>query len=91
MATNTELQWYQKQLIAQGAGEYVSAPDGPHTFRDPEPKGISLNAGGEEMIRCNIDGFWVRGVKVAQDDKEAESVYNAFKQWLTWATLNDMR
>jgi len=91
MATNTEPKWYRDMREAEANGDYVYAPGGPYTFRDPEPKGISLNAGGEEMIRCNIDGFWVRGVKVAQDDKEAEAVYNAFKQWLTWASLNDTK
>jgi hypothetical protein len=34
----------------------------------------------EEMLH-------VRGVKIEQDAKEAEKVYTAFHQWLTWATL----
>ena len=41
-----------------------------------------------EMLKVGKDGFWVRGVKVAQDDKEAEIVYNAFKQWMVWSELN---
>jgi len=41
-----------------------------------------------EMLRVAKDGFYVRGVKIEQDEKEAEKVYNAFHQWLTWATLN---
>ena len=40
-----------------------------------------------EMLRIAPDGFWVRGVKVAQDDGEAAHVYRAFRQWLTWANL----
>jgi hypothetical protein len=40
------------------------------------------------MLRVAKDGFYVRGKRVNQDDKEAEIVYNAFHQWLTWATLN---
>jgi hypothetical protein len=40
------------------------------------------------MLKVGKDGFWVRGVKVAQDDKEAEIVYNAFKQWMMWSELN---
>jgi hypothetical protein len=40
------------------------------------------------MLRVARDGFYVRGKRVNQDDKEAEIVYNAFSQWLTWATLN---
>jgi hypothetical protein len=45
-------------------------------------------AGGAEMLRVSTDGFWVRGVRVEQDDNEAETVYNAFKAWMTWAQLN---
>jgi hypothetical protein len=45
-------------------------------------------AGGEEMLRVSTEGFWVRGVKVEQDDREAETVYNAFKAWMSWAQLN---
>ena len=44
--------------------------------------------GGHLAKRLKEDGFWVRGVKVAQDDKEAEIVYNAFKQWMMWSELN---
>lgn len=44
-------------------------------------------AGGDEMLRVSLEGFWVRGVKVAQDDNEAQAVYNAFKAWMTWAQL----
>ena len=57
-------------------------------FRDPEPNSVTLNLGNQtEWIRISAGGFWVRGVKVAADDKEAETVYNAFKQWLAWAAL----
>mgnify|MGYP003334945554 FL=1 len=56
---------------------------------EPEPNpGIVLHSNGsDEMIKITQEGFWVRGKKVAQDDKEAETVYNAFKQWLAWANL----
>lgn len=40
-----------------------------------------------EMLRVTKDGFYVRGVRVPQDEKEAEIVYNAFHEWLTWAVL----
>jgi hypothetical protein len=49
---------------------------------------ITLNTTTTEMLRVAKDGFYVRGKRVNQDDKEAEIVYNAFHQWLTWATLN---
>ena len=40
------------------------------------------------MLRVGPDGFWVRGKRVEQDDNEAETVYNAFKSWMTWAQVN---
>jgi hypothetical protein len=49
---------------------------------------ISFRGGSEEMLRVAKDGFYIRGKRVNQDDKEAEIVYNTFHQWLTWATLN---
>ena len=58
-----------------------------YTFHEPKPNGIVLNAGVDEMIRVAADGFYVRGVRVPADEKEAETVYQAFKQWLAWANL----
>ena len=49
---------------------------------------IVFNTGSSEMMRITEDGFWVRGVKVEQGAKEASTVYNVFRQWLTWAQLN---
>ena len=58
-------------------------------FRGTVPMNtITCMAGGEEMLRVSTDGFWVRGVRVNQDDTEALAVYNAFKAWMTWAQLN---
>jgi len=49
---------------------------------------ITCLAGGAEMLRVSPEGFWVRGVRVDQDDNEATVVYNAFKAWMSWAQLN---
>lgn len=51
---------------------------------------ITFHAGASstEMLKIGKDGFWVRGVKIEQDDKEAEKVYNAFRAWMVWAELN---
>jgi len=49
---------------------------------------ITCMAAGTEMLRVTPDGFWVRGVRVEQDDTEAQAVYNAFKAWMAWAQLN---
>lgn len=48
---------------------------------------ISLTANTTEMLRVAKDGFYIRGVKVPQDEKEALAVYKTFHQWLTWAAL----
>lgn len=58
-----------------------------YAFHEHKPNSIQLNAGAEEMIRISADGFYVRGVRVPADDKEAETVYEAFKQWLAWSNL----
>jgi hypothetical protein len=52
-----------------------------------EPNTIVCQAGGVEMLRVGPNGFWVRGQKVPQDDQEAQAVYNAFKQWMAWVSL----
>jgi hypothetical protein len=51
---------------------------------------ITFQAGNPsvEMLKVSPKGFWVRGVKVPQDDREAETVYNAFKSWMVWAEMN---
>jgi hypothetical protein len=58
-----------------------------YAFRNPEPSSVLFNAGADEMLRIAADGFYVRGVRIPVDDKEAETVYRAFNQWLAWANL----
>jgi len=51
---------------------------------------IEFNAGGDaanEMLRITPEGFYVRGVKLEQDEHEAKLVYDAFREWMTWAAL----
>jgi hypothetical protein len=60
----------------------------PVLTSETEGNNITFNTTTSEMLRVAKDGFYVRGKRVNQDDKEAEVVYNAFHQWLTWATLN---
>jgi hypothetical protein len=71
--------------------EYEGMYSNPTDYQfvnDVKPSTITCMAGGAEMLRVSTDGFWVREVRVEQDDKEAEAVYNAFKAWMTWAQLN---
>ena len=73
--------------IKYGEYEFMEPSQPSVSFRDPVPNNITCFAGGEEMLRVGPGGFWVRGVKVEQDDQEAQAVYNAFKQWMAWASL----
>ena len=58
-------------------------------FHDTTPaNNIVMNSGGTEMLRVANDGFYVRGEKVAVDDREAATVYNAFKEFLVWSRLH---
>ena len=68
----------------------INLSDGDWIFPQEPPKhdDIVLTGGGEEMLRVDKDGFYVRGVRVEADAKEAEQVYKAFKEWLTWANLS---
>ena len=52
------------------------------------PNKIVLNNKGVEMLRVAEDGFYVRGTKVPVDDKEAATVYTAFKEFLVWSRLS---
>ena len=66
--------------------------DGMKVHNNPANRAntITLYAGGDEpneMLRIAKDGFYVRGVKLEQDEKEAALVYNAFREWMTWAAL----
>ena len=58
------------------------------TMAAPPENSVVLHCSGTEMLKIAEDGFYVRGVKLEQDDKEIKEVYNAFKEWLTWSTLN---
>ena len=64
-------------------------PDPVLTVSGPEqPNAVTFFSSGVEVLKCSDKGFWVRGKKVAQDDREAEQVYNSFKEWLTWQQLS---
>ena len=55
---------------------------------DTEPTAhIVMNTGATEMLKITKDSFYVRGVKVPQDEREAEAVYEAFRQWMTYMAL----
>ena len=35
-----------------------------------------------EMLKITNDGFYVRGIKLEQDENEAKKVYEAFTTWM---------
>jgi hypothetical protein len=75
-------------IQAQEVSDFLPEAMTTYEFHKPEPNAITCYAGGCEMLRVSDDGFYVRGQKVPADDKEAETVYNAFKQFLVWAEMN---
>jgi hypothetical protein len=52
------------------------------------PNNIVMKLGNTEMLKVSEDGFYVRGVRVEADDKEAATVYAAFKEFLVWNRLS---
>ena len=53
-----------------------------------EDSAITFDSGHGEMLKVTKDGFYVRGVKVEQGPGEAEAVYAAFKEFMTWAIIS---
>lgn len=59
-----------------------------YNFHEPTPNNIVCNVGSTEMLRVSEDGFYVRGIRVEADEREAATVYNAFKEFLVWSRLH---
>jgi len=64
------------------------ANEAKYDFQSIQPNNITMINGGKEMLRVAEDGFYIRGEKVPVDDKEAATVYNAFKEFLVWNRLS---
>jgi hypothetical protein len=81
----------KKKLLS--ASRDPSFPDTKYVLRgnEPEAGNIVFHAGPDleksEMLKITKTGFYVRGIPVKQDDREAEIVYNAFKEFLTYHAL----
>jgi hypothetical protein len=61
-----------------------------YELHDPnaDPSKISfMTSTGVPLLEIKNNGFYVRGNRIAQDEKEAEKVYNTFHQWLMLNTL----
>ena len=81
MAVNTEPAWYQKRLRKED-----TTPT-PVLTTNPTENTITFKCGDDSILSISEDGFFVRGVKVPVDDKEALAVYNAFSEWMNWQIL----
>lgn len=83
---------YNFQPLQDVMNSWVQKPlSGPVTYElDSIPKNnnITMITNGTEMLRVAEDGFYVRGEKVPVDDREAATVYNAFKEFLVWSRLH---
>lgn len=53
----------------------------------PPENNIVFHSSKAEILRVAEDGFYVRGVKVPVDEKEAAAVYKAFKEFLVYHAL----
>lgn len=82
-----------QQTMSQWVEDVLDDSCNTIELHKPNPDaGISMHAqGGDEMLKITRDGFYVRGERVPADDKEAEAVYIAFKQWLGWTQLQQQR
>ena len=72
--------------IAAPPDSYVIASE-PGYAHIERPNAITCMCGEAEMLKVSDKGFWVRGVKVEQDEQEAQKVYEAFKAWMMWAQM----
>jgi hypothetical protein len=79
-------------VIAQEVGElfpeiYGPMPDPVLSVTSPPKNNIIFHSGKAETLKITEDGFYVRGVKVPADKKEAAAVYKAFKEFLVYHSL----
>lgn len=52
----------------------------------PKDNFITFYTGNKEMLSFSPDGFYVRGIKIEQDENEAKHVHDTFISWLQNAT-----
>jgi hypothetical protein len=75
-------------VATQRFGFHNHSPDPVITMSGDQSNAVTFFSSGVEMLKCSSKGFWVRGQLVDQDDKEAQTVYNSFKEWLAWQQLS---
>jgi hypothetical protein len=80
--------YYNLNQLETVVNNWAAASSKELSIGDRNQSTITCVAGGTEMIRVAEDGFYIRGQKVPADDREAEQVYNAFKEFLVWSRLH---
>jgi hypothetical protein len=75
-----------QDIVSSWSANNIS--DSNVTFELPKNNNVTIFTGSTEMLRVAEDGFYVRGTKVPVDDREAATVYNAFKEFLVWNRLS---
>ena len=48
---------------------------------------VSFHCSNDGMLKITSDAFYVRGQPVPIDAQEANTVYEAFRAWLTWTNM----
>jgi hypothetical protein len=86
------MSWAKKKVLSASRDPNFPGTDLTMRGNESESGNVVFYAGNmldsdSEMLKITKDGFYVRGVKVEQSDKEAETVYNAFAAWLTYHSL----
>lgn len=76
--------------VGIAAADLFSSPDLDLEWDPYTDSGTTMvfNIGSTEMLKISPEGFWVRGVLVPQDSKEAETVYKAVRDFVIWRELN---
>ena len=74
-------------FVAQEVGSVIPKTVFSVEQKENQGSNIVFHTGPSEMLKITQEGFYVRGKKVPADEKEAEAVYQAFKQFLVWAAL----
>ena len=93
MGDEEKMKWidYFDAVAGETQWRYKKDSDIEYDFWDEKSKNnaITFEAGeGNEMIKITPEGFRVRGVAVEQGPGEAEAVYKAFREFMTWAIIS---
>lgn len=72
---------------------HAASTDLKYEFWEEQPNNATIvfstgDDSNNEMLKITPNGFYVRGMQVEQGPGEAEAVYKAFKEFMTWAIIS---